>query len=147
MGLVNLDDALGDMPDAKGFTWHEKYGRYISAFPEEQWVELSGVLAVYGWTGQVPDGYTREPYLQLLRAFSDDIANSWAVRENGRRGGRPKKEDGKEGGTDEKTGEKSPLLKPPFKAPSESPDEKPEKKQRKKEEKKERKKERDGRFF
>lgn len=73
------------------FTSFEKFGDMLATMPEEDGRELSYAVMMYGHLGVEPD--LPYPLSTMFAAVREDIDNSKNAREQGRRGGRPRRKD------------------------------------------------------
>lgn len=77
------------------FVMFKNWSEAIDALPEEYQLECYKALSKYGLTGEMPDGIssvTRAILISFSKGMENNIARYNASVENGKKGGRPKKE-------------------------------------------------------
>ena len=77
------------------FVMFKNWSEAIEALPEEYQLECYKALSKYGLTGEIPEGIspiTKAILISFSRGMENNIARYNASVENGKKGGRPKKE-------------------------------------------------------
>lgn len=79
--------------ERRDFTFFGKFANVLDEVPEKnKRGELALAAIYYGTDGVEPD--FEFPYSAIFAGIKDDIDNSLAARENGKKGGRPRKKRG-----------------------------------------------------
>lgn len=78
-------------PQARSFGWTARITEQMEEMPDDVAAEYCMIVVMYGSYGIEPVGCSW-PVMAAFRGIKDDIDNSIAYRERGKKGGRPKKD-------------------------------------------------------